>query len=131
MRSRWSAQFVAIALTAGAFVALPACGPTCPSAVNLTVLVPKTYVFDSKTYTASATASCPLVVRFENHDAQSHSLVFLSESGQKFGRRLLAPGVGKTYTVNAPVGSYLLFCDVPGHQQNGQQATLTVTRAKA
>jgi len=129
MRSRLSARFfVAIALTAGAFIALPGCGPTCPSAVNLTVLVPAIYRYDRQSYDATATASCGLVVRFENHDTQSHSLVFLGDNGQPFGRRLLPPGVGKTYTVSAPVGSYLLYCDVPGHQQNGQQATLTITK---
>jgi len=111
-------------------VALPACGKTCPSAVNLTVLVPEIYRFDSKTYNAKATVSCPLVVRFENNDAQSHSLVFLGDDGKPFARRLLAPGVVRTYNVNAKPGAYTLYCDVPGHRENGQEATLTVTPTK-
>lgn len=116
-----------VALGAAGLTALPACSPQCPSAVNLTVIIPVIYRFDQQSYSATAKAGCALVVRFENHDGQSHSLVFLGDNGAPFGRRLLAPGVGRTYSVSAKAGNYTLYCDIPGHRENGQQAALTVS----
>ena len=117
---------VALALGIGALVALPACGKQCPGAINLTVITPAIYRFDKPSYQATAPPGCSLVVHFENQDVQSHSLVFEGADGVSFGRRLLAGGVAKTYSVKAKAGAYTLYCDVPGHREGGQQATLAV-----
>ncbi len=71
--------------------------------------------------------------RFElvvtNVDPQlPHSLVLLRGSTQ-----VLAPGQSQTITVKSgqepTVGDYVMFCDVPGHQQMGQKGIVHVVDA--
>lgn len=61
-----------------------------------------------------------------NTDPQlAHSLVLL-----KRGTRVLAPGESQTLRVlegqEPNVGDYVMFCDVPGHQQLGQKGVVHV-----
>ena len=57
-----------------------------------------------------------------------HSLVLLKRSTQ-----VLAPGQSQTLTVKTgqepTVGDYVMFCDVPGHRQMGQQGIVHVVDA--
>ena len=57
-----------------------------------------------------------------------HNLVLLKRSTQ-----LLAPGQSQTITVKSgqepTVGDYVMFCDVPGHQQMGQKGIVHVVDA--
>ncbi|HSB87498.1 MAG TPA: cupredoxin domain-containing protein [Ilumatobacteraceae bacterium] len=54
-----------------------------------------------------------------------HSLVLLKRSTQP-----LAPGQSQTLTVKSghepSVGDYVMFCDIPGHRQMGQQGIVHV-----
>jgi uncharacterized cupredoxin-like copper-binding protein len=54
-----------------------------------------------------------------------HSLVLLKRSTQ-----VLAPGQSQTLTVKSgqepTIGDYVMFCDVPGHRQMGQQGIVHV-----
>lgn len=60
-----------------------------------------------------------------NTDSElSHSLVLLKRSTQ-----VLAPGQSQTVTVKTQeptVGDYVMFCDVPGHRQMGQQGIVHI-----
>lgn len=57
-----------------------------------------------------------------------HSLVLLKRSTQ-----VLAPGQSQTLTVKSgqepTIGDYVMFCDVPGHRQLGQQGIVHVVDA--
>ncbi len=55
----------------------------------------------------------------------AHSLVLL-----KRGTKVLAPGQSQTLRVvdgqEPTVGDYVMFCDIPGHQQAGQKGVVHV-----
>lgn len=59
-----------------------------------------------------------------------HSLVLLQR-----GTKVLAPGQSQTLRVldgqEPTVGDYVMFCDVPGHQQMGQKGVVHVVAASA
>jgi uncharacterized cupredoxin-like copper-binding protein len=59
-----------------------------------------------------------------------HSLVLLQR-----GTKVLAPGQSQTLQVldgqEPTVGDYVMFCDVPGHQQMGQKGVVHVVAASA
>ena len=66
-----------------------------------------------------------------NRDPQlAHSLVLL-----KRGTRALAPGESQTLRVldgeDPTVGDYVMFCDVPGHQQAGQKGVVHIVAEAA
>ena len=66
-----------------------------------------------------------------NRDPQlAHSLVLL-----KRGTRVLAPGESQTLRVlngqEPTVGDYVMFCDVPGHQQAGQKGVVHIVAVVA
>jgi manganese oxidase len=47
------------------------------------------------------------------------------------GTRNLAPGEEQTVSVDLDVGSYNMWCDVPGHAAMGQKGTLVVAEPDA
>lgn len=67
----------------------------------------------------------PVKVTLRNEDTQLHTL---SVEGQPKFKKLETTGKGesKSGTLEVGPGSYVLFCDVPGHRAAGMQATLKV-----
>jgi plastocyanin len=67
----------------------------------------------------------PVEVTLRNEDTQLHTL---SVEGQPKFKKLETAGKGdsKSGTLEVGPGSYVLFCDVPGHRAAGMQATLKV-----
>jgi uncharacterized cupredoxin-like copper-binding protein len=66
-----------------------------------------------------------------NIDSQlAHSLALLKRS-----TAVLAPGQSQTITIKSGqepwVGDYVMFCDVPGHRQMGQQGVVHVVAESA
>ena len=43
-----------------------------------------------------------------------------------FGRLPLAPGESDTLTLDLAAGSYTLFCSLPGHEEAGMRANISV-----
>jgi len=60
-------------------------------------------------------------VHVTNTDSIEHNLTV---GGR--GTRDLAPGEDQTVSVDLDVGSYNMWCDVPGHAAMGQKGTLVV-----
>ena len=67
----------------------------------------------------------PVDITLRNEDTQLHTL---SVEGQPKFKKLETAGKGesKSGTLEVGPGSYVLFCEVPGHRAAGMQATLKV-----
>jgi plastocyanin len=65
-----------------------------------------------------------VAIEYVNKGAVLHTLVIEGVEGLKL--EVLQPGDVDTGSVRLERGSYMLFCDVPGHRQAGMEAPLTV-----
>lgn len=90
-----------------------------PAASSLTVGALDELAFDAESYDADA--GC-IEVTYENEGSVAHTLLVDGESGFK-----LSVGDTDTGTIELEAGDYTLYCDVPGHQAAGMEATLTVS----
>jgi plastocyanin len=61
-----------------------------------------------------------------NAGSVPHTLLITDDQGQDMGIRL-SVGRRDEGTVTLEPGSYVIWCDVPGHLQAGMEAPLTVT----
>jgi plastocyanin len=86
---------------------------------QLTVHATNALKFDRADYTAKAGE---IDVEYINDGNIGHTLLIKKVSGFKLT-------VGKTDdgTVNLKAGTYTLYCDIPGHEAAGMEATLTVS----
>ena len=75
--------------------------------------------FDADEYTATAGE---ITFVYEGGNIQ-HSLVV---EGHEDEMRLLISGDEDQGTLTLDAGEYVLYCDIPGHQSAGMEATLTV-----
>lgn len=64
-----------------------------------------------------------------NSGQSAHDMVVADSTGKSVARSsLVQPGDTFTFTIdNLPAGSYVIYCDVPGHRAAGMEGTLTVT----
>jgi len=64
-----------------------------------------------------------------NNGPSAHDMVIADSTGKSVARSsLVQSGDTFTFTVeNLPAGSYVFYCDVPGHRAAGMEGTLTVT----
>ncbi len=113
-----------------ATIPLAACGgddaapATAPPTADV-VVVAKNIQFTESSYTAAAG---DVEIAYLNEDNIRHTLLILDENGDRVGDTKLevnSDGDGDVATVNLPAGSYILYCDVPGHTQ--MQSPLTVS----
>ena len=120
-----------LALLALAVAALVACGgggsssgasSSQPAGSNKLVLVD--FKFQPKTISG---VSAGKVVFFLVND--SSSMVIADSSGTTVARStLVQPGNTETFTVpDLKAGSYVFYCDLPGHRAQGMEGTLTVS----
>jgi uncharacterized cupredoxin-like copper-binding protein len=58
-------------------------------------------------------------LRVSNVDTMVHNLVVAGR-----GTMQLSPGQTEVLSIRTQVGSYQMWCDVPGHRQMGQKGTL-------
>jgi plastocyanin len=116
-------------LLAGALT-IAACGgddaapATAPPTADV-VVVAKNIQFTESSYSATAG---DVEIAYLNEDNMRHTLLILDENGDQVTDTKLevnSDGDVDVATVNLPAGSYILFCDVPGHTQ--MQAPLTVS----
>jgi plastocyanin len=90
-----------------------------PAASSVTVGALDELAFDAESYDADA--GC-IEVTYENEGSVAHTLLVDGESDFK-----LSVGDTDTGTIELEAGEYTLYCDVPGHQAAGMEATLTVS----
>jgi plastocyanin len=76
--------------------------------------------FDAKTYTASPG---DVTVAYANKGNLVHTLLIEGVDGFRVQAN---PEKTKTGTVSLKPGVYTIYCDIPGHRDQGMQATLTV-----
>ena len=64
-----------------------------------------------------------------NNGQTAHDMVVADSTGKSVARSsLVQPGDTFTFTIdNLAAGSYVFYCDVPGHRASGMEGTLTVT----
>jgi plastocyanin len=121
-----------LAIVAGALaVAAPlaACGgddssaststPAGSSDNQLVVHAQNSLKFDKAEYTAKAGK---IDVEYVNDGNIGHTLLIKKVSGFK-----LAVGKTDEGSVNLKAGTYTIYCDIPGHEDAGMEATLTVS----
>ncbi len=114
----------------GAALALAGCSPATPAgptsvpAQNFTVGGLDAFKFDPPTLTAKVGEQINIVL--DNKGVLEHNLVideFSLHLGPVTGGNKSAPG---TFTPTA-AGTYVYYCDVPGHKDAGMTGTLTIT----
>lgn len=89
-----------------------------PATSDVTVGAQDDLTFDAAGYEADA--GC-IEITYTNEGSQAHTLLIEGKSGFK-----LAVGDTDQGTVDLPVGTYTLYCDVAGHQAAGMEADLIV-----
>jgi len=106
--------------------ALAACGGSdddasgcTPIADELTVLAQDDLKFDAESYDAGA--GC-IEVTYENTGSIAHTLLIKEQSGFK-----LSIGDTDVGTVDLADGTYVLYCDIAGHEAAGMKADLVVS----
>ena len=117
---------LSLAVTAVLFAPLAACGGDddaasgcTPPTDELEVGANDDLTFDAEGYEADA--GC-IDVTYTNDGSIDHTLLIKEKSGFK-----LAVGDTDSGTVDLPAGSYVLFCDIAGHEAAGMEAELVVT----
>jgi len=125
-RARMRRTLLSLAVTAVLFAPLAACGGDddaasgcTPPTDELEVGANDDLTFDAEGYEADA--GC-IDVTYTNDGSIDHTLLVKGESGFK-----LAVGDTDSGTVDLPAGSYVLFCDIAGHEAAGMEAELVVT----
>ena len=73
----------------------------------------------------TAKAGQPVTVNFQNAGALEHSFV-IDAFDVKFEHVQPGQTAAATFTPTA-AGTYVFYCDVPGHKDAGMKGTLTVT----
>ena len=90
-----------------------------PPTGDLAVAANDNLTFDAEAYEADA--GC-VDVTYTNNGDLDHTLLVKGKSGFK-----LSVGDTDSGTVELPAGSYVLFCDIAGHEAAGMEAELVVT----
>jgi len=125
-RARMRRTLLSLAVTAVLFAPLAACGGDdaaasgcTPPTGELEVGANDDLTFDAEGYEADA--GC-IDVTYTNDGSIDHTLLIKEKSGFK-----LSVGDTDSGTVDLPAGSYVLFCDIAGHEAAGMEAELVVT----
>ncbi len=113
---------VSVALMAlGVVLSLPHSGRGAPLSV---MLIAKEFLFEPKVVTAR-TGEIAFVVK--NQGSLEHNLVLEDRGGQTVAEiAIIEPGETREVTVALPVGTYTIYCSLPGHRDVGMVATLRV-----
>jgi plastocyanin len=89
---------------------------------DVTVHAQDSLKFDKSDYSAK---TGDVKIAYVDDGSLTHTLLIKDKNGFKL--QVSGRGDTKTGTVNLPAGSYTLYCDIPGHEQAGMKATLTVS----
>jgi len=116
---------LSLAAVAALVAPLTACGGSdddasgcTPATSDLAVGAKDDLKFDAERFEADA--GC-IEVTYTNEGNIAHTLLIKGESGFK-----LSVGDTDTGNVDLPAGSFVLFCDVSGHEAAGMEAELVV-----
>ena len=116
---------LSLAAVAALAVPLTACGGSddaasgcTPATSDLAVGAKDDLKFDAERFEADA--GC-IEVTYTNEGNIAHTLLVKGESGFK-----LSVGDTDTGNIDLPAGTYVLFCDVSGHEAAGMEAELVV-----
>jgi uncharacterized cupredoxin-like copper-binding protein len=97
---------------------------TVPANPDLTILA-QDIKFDKKEYSVKAGA---VKTAYISKGEQTHTLVVQDPRGNDVPPKLrVTPGQQHGAVYQLAAGTYVLYCDIPGHRDAGMQATLTVT----
>jgi uncharacterized cupredoxin-like copper-binding protein len=79
--------------------------------------------------TMSATAGTVVFFLVNDSTTTAHDMVIADKGGTTVAKSsLVQPGNTDTFTVNnLKAGSYVFYCDLPGHRASGMEGTLTVS----
>jgi plastocyanin len=117
----------ALAAAAVALALLAGCGggSSTPQPAGSTKVTMTEFAFDPATIN---TPSGKVVFFLVNAGTASHNLVIRDSTGKRIaGSTLVSAGDSTVFTVdNIAAGSYVTFCDQPGHEGSGMKGTLTV-----
>jgi len=121
---------IRVALVAVLLAAMVACGgpPTSSNGApsGSTTVMQMDFQFKPKAITVPAGK---VVFFLDNSGPSAHDMVIADSTGKSVARSsLVQSGDTFTFTIeNLPAGSYVFYCDVPGHRAAGMEGTLTVT----
>jgi plastocyanin len=122
---RMRCTLLSLAATAVLIAPVAACGGSddeasgcSPPTGDLAVGANDDLTFDAEGYEAEA--GC-IDVTYTNDGTIAHTLLVKGKSGFK-----LSVGDTDSGTVELPAGTYVLFCDVAGHESAGMEAELVV-----
>jgi plastocyanin len=117
--------FLSLAAVAALAAPLTACGGSdddasgcTPATSDLAVGAKDDLKFDAERFEADA--GC-IEVTYTNEGNIAHTLLVKGEPAFK-----LSVGDTDTGTIDLPTGTYVLFCDVSGHESAGMEAELVV-----
>jgi plastocyanin len=127
-----------VALVLGA-CATPGDGDLTPRSEPSLVPLPRAIVIEAAEYSFTPnTFTAPIgeVLTFEilNTGTLEHNFVVLDPLGVEVARTsapITVGGMGSVELQVAEAGTYTIVCDIPGHQEAGMQASLTVNSAAA
>lgn len=89
----------------------------------------KLVLMDFKFQPKAVSVSAGKVTFFLVNDGPSaHDMVIADTSGMSVARStLVQPNNTETFEVTLTAGSYVFYCDLPGHRAAGMEGTLTVS----
>jgi plastocyanin len=118
-------RILLLALLLAAVVACGGSGAAGAPAGSTTVTTVD-FNFKPKTITVS---HGKVVFFLVNNGPSAHDMVVADSTGKSVARSsLVQSGDTFTFTIdNLAAGSYVFYCDVPGHRASGMEGTLTVT----
>jgi uncharacterized cupredoxin-like copper-binding protein len=117
-----AAALLAVAMLAGCGGG----GSTAQPAGSIKVTMTE-FKFDPSTISAPAGKVVFFLVNAGNNT--SHDMVITDSSGNTLGRSdLISAGDTSVFQVdNIAAGTYMFFCDQPGHEASGMKGTLTIS----
>jgi plastocyanin len=130
MRTGLRTSLLLLALTTATLACGGSSGPgssgSSGAPAGSTPVVQMDFNFKPKAITVS---SGKVVFFLTNNGPSAHDMVIADSTGKSVARSsLVQSGDTFTFTVdNLAAGSYVFYCDVPGHRAAGMEGTLTVT----
>jgi uncharacterized cupredoxin-like copper-binding protein len=119
-RFRCAARAAAVVAALGVVLSMPHSGRSAPTAVRL---VAKEFLFAPSDVMAQQ-GQISFVVT--NQGAIEHNVVVETGGTKAMEIAILEPGETRRIDASLPPGTYVIYCNLPGHREAGMVATLRV-----